>query len=111
MAREPDSLGIDVPRLPGSGTSHQTWTVPGTNAVQRRPFGVLNALDLRVINDTDARRALWEAYPRLDTSAATPDGAALGLVTGLPRLDPHEGNPAASEADFDRHVGYLADGG
>jgi hypothetical protein len=107
VAHEPDFLDVNVPRLLGSGTSNQTWTIPGSNAVQRRPFGVLNALDLRVINDTDARRALWEAYPRIYTSAPTPDGEPLGLLAGLPRLDPHEGNPTASEADFDWYVGYL----
>ncbi|MGA4543679.1 hypothetical protein ACPA54_27175 [Uniformispora flossi] len=109
MAREPDSFDVDVPRLLGSGTSNQTWTIPGSDTVQRRPFGVPNALDLRVINDTDARRALREAYPQIYTSAPTPDGEPLGLLAGLPRLDPHEGNPAASEADFDWHIGYLVE--
>lgn len=107
MTREPTAIGMDAPVLLGKGTSHGTWTIPGSNEVQRNPFGVLNALDLRVISDTDARGALAEAYPHLYTSAATPDGEPLGHVAGLPRLDPHDRNPAASEADFDWFAGYL----
>ncbi|MGR6997599.1 hypothetical protein ACU686_05045 [Yinghuangia aomiensis] len=90
--------------------SNQTWTIFGSNAVQRRPFGVLNALDLRVINDTDARRALWEASLPADLHVRSDAGRrAAPPLAGLPRLGPHERDPTASEADFDWHVGYLVE--
>ncbi|MEU8137919.1 phosphotransferase [Streptodolium elevatio] len=109
MSGESQPYEVDVPLLLGSGTSNETWTVPGTDAVQRWPTGQINALDLRVITDTDARTALREAYPGAYTSAPTPTGEPLALPAGLPRLAPHKGAPTADEAAFDWHVGHLID--
>jgi len=104
-----DAYEVDVPLLLGSGTSNETWTVPGTDEVQRWPTGETNALDLRVINDTDARTALRDANPGAYTSSPTPTGEPLEPLAGLPRLEPHERDPTSSEVEFDWHVGYLID--
>ncbi|MEU8139873.1 hypothetical protein [Streptodolium elevatio] len=100
---------VEVPLLLGSGTSNQTWTIPGTGAVQRWLTSEINALDLRVINDTDARAALGQAYPGANTSAPTPGGEPVAAPAGLPRLTPHERDPVSSETEFDWHVGHLID--
>ncbi|UGQ11451.1 hypothetical protein LO772_32460 [Yinghuangia sp. ASG 101] len=109
MSGDPDAYEVDVPLLLGTGTSNATWTIPGTGEVQRWATGPINALDLRVINDTDARAALRDADPGAYTSAPTPAGEPLAPLAGLPRLEPHETDPASSEAAFDWHVGYLID--
>ncbi|MGW0665102.1 hypothetical protein [Streptodolium elevatio] len=100
---------VDAPLLLGRGTSNETWTVPGTDTIQRWPIAEINALDLRVINDTDARAALRQAYPGAYTSAPAPGGEPLAPLAGLLRLTPHERDPVSSETEFDWHVGHLID--
>ncbi|WP_436791898.1 hypothetical protein [Yinghuangia sp. YIM S10712] len=109
MSGDQDAYEVDVPLLLGWGTSNETFTVPGTDEVQRWPIGEINALDLRVVNDTDARTALRDAYPDAYTSSPTPTGEPLEPLAGLPRLEPHERDPASSEVEFDWYVGHLID--
>lgn len=98
---------VDVPLLLGAGHSNEIWTVPGTRVVDRRPTGDLNALDLRVVGDIDAQRALREAYPRAYVMSSWDQATGQGLFQW--RLDPHQTDPSSSEAAFDEAAGHLID--
>ncbi len=101
-------LEADVPLWVGAGTSNEVWTVPGTGEVQRRSYGDVDALDLRVVNDTDVRSALRFEYANVYT-AGTPLNQQLADSAGLPRLRHHGTNPSSSEATFHEVVGHMID--
>lgn len=96
VSGEQDSCEVDVPLLLGRGTSNETWTAPHTDEVQRRPIGENNALDLRVINDTDARAVLRDARLRLPTAQQLARGIASSYDDRSSRVlahgDPTVGN-------------------
>lgn len=110
MSGDRGAYRIDLPKWLGRGTSNETWSTPGSNTVQRWLIGgPVNALDLRLINDTDARGALVDTDPTAYVDAPSLTGEPLDQWSANLRLTPHETDPKSSEVEFDTHVGFLID--